>query len=247
MVTFWQDLRYGMRLLAKAPGFAAVAILTLALGIGASTSIFSVADAVLLRPLPYPNPQQIVRVWEQAPDGHRMNLADRKFRRFSHTEQHFRGLWRCMAIGCRLFPAAASLCVSASPTSPAASLRVLGVEPFRGRAFAAEEQRLHGAPAAIVSYSYWQRYLGGATDLSKFHLSLEGAVYPVIGVMPEGFDFPLGVAAWIPRELRSGTSQPHRAQLARSRPHPRWHYCRPGARGSRRDCPPHQGAVRERG
>src|ERR1700736_4854311 len=87
METLWQDLRCGLRLLAKAPGFAAVAILTLALGIGASTSIFSVADAVLLRPLPYPNHQQIVRVWEQAPNGHRMNLADPNFDDF-HTQNN---------------------------------------------------------------------------------------------------------------------------------------------------------------
>jgi predicted permease len=83
--------------------------------------------------------------------------------------------------------------------------KALGVEPFRGRAFAPDEQRLHGAPAMIVSYSYWQRYLGRATDLSKFHLAMEGGVYPVVGVMAAGFDFPPGVAAWIPRELDSET------------------------------------------
>src|SRR5580765_3745130 len=70
------DLRFAFRQLIKYPGFSAVAVITLALGTGASTSIFSVADAVLFRALPYPNPQQIVRVWEQASDGHRMNLAD---------------------------------------------------------------------------------------------------------------------------------------------------------------------------
>jgi len=77
----------------------------------------------------------------------------------------------------------------------------LGVAPLLGRMFAAEEQRLLGAPAAIVSYGYWQRYLAGATDLSGFHLTLEGALYPVIGVMPPAFDFPPGTAAWIPREF----------------------------------------------
>src|SRR5258706_1421399 len=84
--------------------------------------------------------------------------------------------------------------------------KALGVEPFRGRPFGPEEQRLHGAPAMIVSYGYWQRYLGGAADLSKFHLAMEGGVYPVIGAMPAGFDFPPGVAAWIPRELEPETS-----------------------------------------
>jgi putative ABC transport system permease protein len=200
--TSWQDLRFAVRMLRKSPGFTSVAILTLALGIGASTSIFSVVDAVLLRPLPYANPQQIVRVWEQAPDGHRMNLADPNFDDFLAQNNTFDSL---AVYGFGL--------LSVSGGSEPVRLdiadvsrdffKVLGVEPVRGRAFAPDEQRLHGAPAVIVSHSYWQRYLGGESDLSHFQLSMEGGIYPVVGVMPRGFDFPAGVAAWIARELDS--------------------------------------------
>ncbi|MDQ2776640.1 MAG: ABC transporter permease, partial [Acidobacteriota bacterium] len=200
METLWQDLRIGMRLLAKAPGFAAVAILTLALGIGASTSIFSVADAVLLRPLPYPNPQQIVRVWEQASDGHRMNFADPNFDDFRTQNNTFASLAEYAYGLSSVSGGSEPVRVNIAEVS-SGFFKALGVKPFRGRAFASEEQRVHGAPAVIVSHSYWQRYLAAATDLSKIHLRMEGAVYPVLGVMPEGFDFPAGVAAWIPREL----------------------------------------------
>jgi putative ABC transport system permease protein len=198
--TLLQDLRFAARMLRKNPGFATVAIVTLALGIGASTSIFSVIDAVLLRPLPYRNPQQIVRVWEQAPDGHRMNLADPNFEDFRTQNNTFASLaeytYELLSVSggsepVRVYVAEVSSGFFAS----------LGVDPFRGRAFAPDEQRVHGAPAVIVSYGYWQRYLGGTTDLSKFHLAIEGGFYPVIGVMPAGFDFPSGVSAWIPREL----------------------------------------------
>jgi putative ABC transport system permease protein len=196
----YNDLRYAFRQLVKNPGFTAVAVLTLALGIGASTSIFSVADAVLLRPLPYSNSQQIVRVWEQASDGHRMNLADPNFDDFLRQNKTFADLavygYGLSSVSGGSEPARVSVAVVSG-----GFFRVLGVEPFRGRVFAAEELRLHGAPAAIVSHGYWQRYLSGATDLSRHSLRIEGAVYPVVGVMPEGFDFPLGVAAWIPSEL----------------------------------------------
>ncbi len=200
--TSWQDLRFAARMLRKSPDFTSVAILTLALGIGASTSIFSVVDAVLLRPLPYPNPQQIVRVWEQSPDGHRINLADPNFDDFLAQNNTFDSL---AVYGFGL----SSVSGGSEPVRldiAAVSrdfFKVLGVEPVRGRAFAPDEQRLHGAPAVIVSHSYWQRYLGGESDLSHFRLSMEGGIYPVVGVLPRGFDFPAGVAAWIPRELDS--------------------------------------------
>ncbi|MGH9741940.1 MAG: ABC transporter permease, partial [Candidatus Acidiferrum sp.] len=200
MDALWQDLKFALRTLAKKPGFTLIAVLTLALGIGASTSIFSVVDAVLLRALPYPNPQKIVRVWEQAPDGHRMNLADPNFDDFASQNTTFSSLaaygYGLTSVSGGSEPVRVNIAVVSKDF-----FKALGVDPFRGRAFAPEEQRLHGAPAMIVSYSYWQRYLGAATDLSKFHLAMEGAIYSVVGVMPAGFDFPPGVAAWIPREL----------------------------------------------
>jgi putative ABC transport system permease protein len=200
------DLRYAARSLAGNPGFAVVSILTLALGIGASTAIFSVVDAVLLRALPYPNPDKIVRVWEQAPNGHRINLAAANFEDFRTQNNTFTGLAAYEELLSSVSGGSEPVRGNIAAVS-SAFFHALGVEPFRGRAFASEEQRSHGAPAAIVSYSYWQRYLGGAGDLSKFHLTMEGAAYPVVGVMPEGFDFPPGVSAWIPgdpdRELPS--------------------------------------------
>ena len=202
--TSWQDLRFAARMLRKSPGFASVAVLTLALGIGASTSIFSVVDAVLLRPLPYPNPQQIVRVWEQSPDGHRMNLADPNFDDFLAQNNTFDNLavygFGLSSVSGGSEPVRLNLAAVSSHF-----FQVLGVAPFLGRSFAPDEQRLHGAPAVIVSHNYWQSYLGGAPDLSRFHLSLEGGVYQVVGVMPQGFEFPAGVQAWIPRELDSDT------------------------------------------
>ena len=204
MDSLWQDFKYALRTLAKRPGFTLIALLTLGLGIGASTAIFSVVDAVLLRALPYPSPEKIVRVWEQAPDGHPMNMSDPNFDDFLTQNNTLSSLgaygFGLTSISGGSEPVRVNIAVVSRDF-----FKALGVEPFRGRAFAPDEQRLHGSPAMIVSYSYWQRYLGGAMDLSKFHLAMEGGIYPVVGVMPAGFDFPSGVAAWIPRELDSET------------------------------------------
>ena len=199
MNTFLQDLRFGIRTLAKNPGFAVVAILTLALGIGASTAIFSVVDAVLLRPLPYPNPQKIVTVNEQEGGGHHAHLADPNFLDFRAQNHTLAGL-AAFASGPE------SVSGGSEPMRMNVGLvsqdffKVMGVEPVRGRTFAPDELVSHGAPAMIVSYSYWQRFLGGADDLSHVRLSMDGMAYPVIGVMPSGFDFPAGVSAWVAAE-----------------------------------------------
>ncbi len=178
----------------------AVTIIVLALGIGASASIFSVADAVLFRPLPYPNPKQIVRVWEQMPNGHLPNLAESNFEDFLKQNNTFANLaaydYAVASVSGGSEPARVNVAAVSSGFFP-----TLGIQPLRGRLFAADEQRPHGASAVIVSYSYWQRYLGSAADLSKFHLDLDGGVFPVVGVMSPEFNFPSGVAAWIPREL----------------------------------------------
>lgn len=196
---FWQDFRFGIRTLSKNPGFAVVAILTLALGIGASTAIFSVVDAILLRPLPYPHPQQIVSVLEQAANGHPMHLADPNFEDFRSQNHTLVGL-------AQFFSGPESVSGGSEPVRMNVGVvsedffKVLGVEPFRGRAFAPDERVFHGTPAMVVSYGYWQRYLGGGADFSQSRLSMDGTVYSVVGVMPQGFNFPPGVSAWVARE-----------------------------------------------
>ncbi|HVA16600.1 MAG TPA: ABC transporter permease, partial [Candidatus Dormibacteraeota bacterium] len=165
MKNFWQDFRFGIRTLSKNPGFAAVAVLTLALGIGASTAIFSVVDAVLLRPLPYPNPQQIVTVWEQEANGHRAHLADPNFSDF-RAQNHTLNALAAFSYG----PDSVSggrepVRVNVADVSKS-FFTVLGIKPFLGRSFVPDEQVVHGAPAMIVSYGYWRQFLGGTDDLS---------------------------------------------------------------------------------
>src|SRR5690349_13418536 len=200
MDSLWKDIRYALRMLIKRPGFTIITVLTLGLGIGASTSIFSVVDAVLLRPLPYPNPQQIVRIWEQALDGHSMNLAEPNFRDFRAQNDTFASLAAYEEGLSSISGGSEPVRVNIAAVSKD-FFAAFGVQPFLGRGFAPDEQRDRGALAIIVSYGYWQRYLGGDADLSKFHLSLEGGVYPVVGVMPRGFDFPDHEAAWISGEV----------------------------------------------
>jgi putative ABC transport system permease protein len=200
MQTLWQDLKYGLRTLARSPGFAAIAILTLALGIGASTAIFSVVDAVLLRPLPYPNPQRIVTVWEKEADGHRARLADPNFLDFRSQNHTLQGLATFLSAPDSVSGGSEPVRVNIALVSQD-FFKVMGVAPFRGREFSADEMRVNDAPAMIVSYGYWQQYLGSRADFSRVHLSMDGKTYSVVGVMPRGFDFAAAnVAVWVPRE-----------------------------------------------
>src|SRR5689334_11023124 len=200
METLIKDLRYGIRSLAKRPGFTAIAVLTLALGIGASTAIFSVVDGVLLRSLPYPNAEQIVQLREINKRGGRMPFAEPNFldvRARSHSFDgvaQYSGQLTTVTGGSE--PVRASTCdVSAD------FFNVLGVKPLLGRTFSPEESKTGGAPVAVVSYGFWQRLLGAKADLSGTSLHVFDQNVNVIGVMPPEFAFPRTAEIWIPREL----------------------------------------------
>jgi putative ABC transport system permease protein len=200
METLLHEFRYSLRVLIKSPGFLVISVLTLGLGIGASTSIFSVVYAVLLRELPYPDSQRIVSVWEEAPNGHRMNVADPNFNDF-RSQNH------TLSVLAKYNYGSLSVVGGSEPVRITGSVvsqdffKTLGEAPFLGRLFLPEELHLNGARATVVSFGYWQRYLGGSQDLSKFHLTINGSVYSVVGVMSRGFDFPNGTGLWIASEI----------------------------------------------
>ena len=198
--TFLQDLRYGARQLRRNPGFTAVAVITLALGIGATTAIFSVVYGVLLRPLPYPHPDQIVSLTELARDGHHMRFADPNFHDLRAMNQTLaamaKGYSDEMTIASGSGPARVSVA-----TVSADFLRVMGVAPMLGRGFVPDELHEGGTPAALASYGYWKQNLGGSTDLSTIKLKTEDHVFSVVGVMPPGFDYPGHTQLWLPAEL----------------------------------------------
>ncbi|HEV2388080.1 MAG TPA: ABC transporter permease [Candidatus Acidoferrales bacterium] len=198
--SFWQDLQHGARLLAKKPGFTAVAVITLALGIGGSTAIFSVVYGVVLRPLPYPHPDQIVRVFEVTESGNHIRFSDPDL---SDVRDQARSLSGLAEFNSDLEPVLGNVEPTLATVTAVSRdfFDVMGVHPLLGRGFASSDLHEGGAPAALVSYGFWRRSLGGAPDFQAKHLSLEGHLCAVVGVMPPGFDFPDQTQIWMPREI----------------------------------------------
>ena len=200
MPRLWQDLRYGLRMLRKNPGFTSAAVITLALGVGATTAIFSVVYGVLLRPLPYQHPEQIVRLWEQNDEGVRMNFADPNFEDMREQNRSLQGMAEYNAL-------LETVSGAKEPTRTMISyvsrdlLQVMGVQPVLGRAFAPEEQRFDASIVALVSYSYWKQNLGATQELSSVRLRVGGRATSIIGVMPAGFRFPGETDLWLSREV----------------------------------------------
>ena len=196
-----QDLRFALRVLRKNPGFTWVAFFTLALGIGATTAIFSVVYEVLLRPLPYENPDQIVRLWEVNAQGQRTSFTDPNFEDIRSQSHFLQGLAEYAT-----WPKSVSGGSEPTRTMVATVSRdffpLMRVRPALGRSFAADDHRFGAAPTALVSYGYWQQYLGSAADLSAVKLNIENQAVSVIGVLPPGFRFPDDSTIWMPRELR---------------------------------------------
>ncbi len=200
MTDIAREVREASRGLLKDFRTTGAAVATLAVGVGASTAIFSVVYGVLLRPLPYPEPDRIVQVLQIFEEGRRGQFSDPNFADLRERNQSFEAFaqytsWVTSVVGSDEPVRVRTANVSRE------FFAVLGVSPQYGRGFVEEELREGGAPAVLVSHGFWQRRLGGRADLSSQTLGFSGRVHSVVGVMPPGFAFPPGTDVWAPREL----------------------------------------------
>src|ERR1041385_8564124 len=186
MNTLLQDIRYAFRRLRKAPGFTAIAVVTLALGIGANTAIFTVINAVLLRPLPFKDPGRLVLLTERLP----------QFPLLSVSYLNYKD-WRSQADSFTAVGAVRNLQMTMTGTGEperlfaqmanANVLDILGVRPVRGRTFTAQEDSAAGGGVVLISYGLWQRRYGAAENVLGQSITLDNKQYTVIGVLPGGF------------------------------------------------------------
>ena len=203
MDTLAQDVRYGLRGLSRAPGFALIAILTLALGIGANTAIFSIIYAALLRPLPYQKPGQLVRLYETeaAPGNYPFtgpDFLDWKTQNHSFQDMTLISWAHSMNLSGRGEPDH----VMGVPTE-SNFFSLLGARPLLGRTWAAAEDEPDHDHVLILGYGLWQSHFGGDPKILGSDVELNGEKYSVIGVMPAGFHFPSEAQLWIPQDMDS--------------------------------------------
>jgi putative ABC transport system permease protein len=203
MQTLLQDLRYGMRMLFKNPGFTLIAVLTLALGIGANTAIFSVVNAVLLRPLPYPRPERLVRLWEShAPSNlPRFSVTYPTFLDWRQQNQSFEKMAAFREDGFNLQTGDEPRRVNGARVT-ADFFAVLGVVPALGRAFSAQEDTPGGERVVILGHALWRQSFGGDAQIIGKEVRLNGQNCQVVGVMPPGFRYPNEeTELWLPYQL----------------------------------------------
>ena len=208
MHTFWQDLNYGVRMFRNSPGFAAISVVCLALGIGATTAIFSIVNAVLLRPLPFAQPQQLVRIYSEFPNfpGGLLKfwISPPEFLDLQKYAKSWQSIEGWVNGGANLAGASDPIRVTASFVS-GGLMESLGVSPMAGRLITRQDDA-PGAPlTALLSYGLWQRAFGGARDLVGREIQFNGRKCTVVGVMPKGFQFPPGEAdppeIWAPVQI----------------------------------------------
>lgn len=206
MTDVWQDLRFAARMLRKSPGLTLVAALTLALGVGANTAIFTVVNAVLIRPLPYPRAGQVVQLWETDREkGGQSPLSPLDFRDWQQQNRTFAHLALYGYNSYNLTGAGQPQRIVGSDVS-ADFFAVLGVAPALGRVFTPAEDTPGGRHAIVLSHGFWLRQFGGQRDVLGRTLTLDGQGYTVVGVMPADFTFPeTGVDLWTPLGLDYGS------------------------------------------
>jgi len=193
MQTFLQDLKYALRMLKKNPAFTAVAILTLAVGIGANSAIFSVVNSVLLRPLPYRQPSQLVRVYSEFPTMQLQKfwLSPPELLDIQREAKSWEAIGAWAPGGQNVGTESEPLRVTAAAITRSL-IDVLGVQPERGRNFTEEEDRNGGPNVAIISHGLWQKGFGGASDIIGKQIQVNATTTTVVGVMPANFGFPPG-------------------------------------------------------
>jgi putative ABC transport system permease protein len=203
-----QDFRYALRQLRRNPGFTAVAVITLALGIGANTTVFSTVNAMLLRPFPFPHLDRMVTVWETVPqqDDTHLNPAPANFRDWSEQSPEFDQLaavrgWNANLTGGNLAEHVEGSQVTADFFS------LLGMPAHLGRYIGPADFRGGMAPVVVVGYGFWQQYLGSDPELIGKALLLNGRKFTVVGIAAADLDFPTGSQIWTPLDLEGTAKQ----------------------------------------
>src|SRR4030095_14141980 len=214
MDKLFQDVRYGIRMLIKQPGFAIISVLTIALGIGANTAIFSVVNAVLLRPLPYRQPERLVKVLQSNTMPGKFSAPSLwSYPRFEALREHNESFDQVAAYCKRAF----NLTGTQEPEHLQAEFvsadyfPLLGIEAALGRTFLPEEDKTPGAHAvALVSFGFWQRRLGSDPDAAGKTIELDKHQLTIVGVLPRGFKGQSGGAdVWMPAMMTSVLLSPH--------------------------------------
>jgi putative ABC transport system permease protein len=215
MRTLWQDVRYGARAMRANPGFTLVAVVALALGVGANTAIFSVVNAVLLRPLQYPNAARVVVIQELNPEGRRVQVTPANFLDWREQATAFEQMAAVLTRPANLAVGDESERVNFAMAS-VSLFDVFGVRPRAGRFFLPDEEKAGHAPVVVLSHALWQRRFGADPSVVGRSVTLDGQTYEVVGVAPEGFSYPDRTEVWVPPFARVPTLGPQQ-DVARAR------------------------------
>jgi putative ABC transport system permease protein len=198
-----QDIRYAVRTLLQSPGFAAVAIVTLALGIGANSAIFSVVNGVVITPLPYAAPERLMFITSAFPtlDFDEFWMSQPEYMEYRELSQSFEEIGAFRTGEVSITGAESPIRVTAGFTTHS-FMTVLGVDAARGRYYTAEEDTPEGDPVVVIAWELWQRAFGGREDLVGSTIEVDGTTRTIVGIMPPGFDIlDSGVEAWVPYGL----------------------------------------------
>ena len=211
MDTLFRDIRYGARSLMKRPGFTMIALIALALGIGANTAIFSLVNAVLLRPLPFADPDRLVWAWGNIRNGSsRASVSPPDYLDYRQQNTTFEQFAATFSM-----PVPLNLTGSGEPERLTGAgvtgnyFQALGVQPYLGRTFQLENEKPGSDQVAVLSYGLWQKRFGGDASIVNSTIVLDGRTFLVTGVMPQDFNFPQAAELWVPInfEISQGMKQ----------------------------------------